>query len=135
MPKPAKIGRRTRGAAAIEFALVLPVLLFLVLGMVDYGWYFFCQLTVTNAAREGARAGTTVPGGDGGRATATTQSYLATAGLAGQPTQIDVNIGAAPTTVSVDVWMHFRPIIGFVPLPRDGGGPVAHARAVMGGVP
>jgi hypothetical protein len=90
---------------------------------------------VTNAAREGARAGTLVPSGDGARATATVQSYLQAAGLAGQPTQIDVTIGAGPTTVSVDVRMNFRPMVGFVPLPHDGDGPVAHARAVMGGVP
>jgi Flp pilus assembly protein TadG len=50
-----------RGAAAIEFALVLPLLLTLVLGSIDWGWYFFIDQLVTNAAREGARAGSLVP--------------------------------------------------------------------------
>lgn len=51
---------RSRGAAAVEFALVLPLLLTLVLGTIDWGWYFFVDQVVTNAAREGARAGTLV---------------------------------------------------------------------------
>lgn len=50
-----------RGAAAIEFALVLPLFLTLVLGAIDWGWYFFIDQLVTNASREAARAGTMVP--------------------------------------------------------------------------
>jgi len=50
-----------RGAAIVEFALVLPLLLTLVLGAIDWGWYFFIDQLVTNAAREGARAGTMLP--------------------------------------------------------------------------
>ncbi|MBM6405978.1 pilus assembly protein [Phycicoccus sp. CSK15P-2] len=50
--------RDDRGAAAVEFALVLPVLVLLMGGIVDYGRYFFTQVQLTNAAREGARAGT-----------------------------------------------------------------------------
>ncbi len=48
-----------RGNAAVEFALVLPLLLTLLLGMIDYGYVYFTQLTLTNAAREGARVGVT----------------------------------------------------------------------------
>jgi Flp pilus assembly protein TadG len=52
------------GAAAVEFALVLPLLALLVMGIADYGYFFFSQQIVTNAAREGARTGTLVdPGG------------------------------------------------------------------------
>jgi Flp pilus assembly protein TadG len=52
---------RQRGAAAIEFALVLPLFLTLVLGAIDWGWFFFIDQLVTNCAREGARAGTLLP--------------------------------------------------------------------------
>ena len=52
---------RQSGAAAVEFALVLPLLLTLVLGAIDWGWYFFIDQLVTNCAREGARAGTLLP--------------------------------------------------------------------------
>jgi Flp pilus assembly protein TadG len=53
--------RRQSGAAAVEFALVLPLLLTLVLAAIDWGWYFFIDQVVTNCAREGARAGTVLP--------------------------------------------------------------------------
>jgi len=40
--------------AVVEFALVLPILLLLVLGTMDYGRMFFTKIILTNAAREGA---------------------------------------------------------------------------------
>ena len=43
------------GAAAVEFALVLPLLVFLVLGGMDLGHRFYMQHLITNASREGAR--------------------------------------------------------------------------------
>ena len=46
-----------RGASAVEFALVLPLLLFIVFGIIDFGWLFYVDIQVTNAAREGARWG------------------------------------------------------------------------------
>ena len=48
--------RRERGAAAIEFALLLPAFLLVIAGIVDFGRAFFTQIELTNAAREGARA-------------------------------------------------------------------------------
>jgi Flp pilus assembly protein TadG len=53
--------RRDRGAAAVEFALVLPILLLFVMGTIEWGWFFFTHQRVVNAAREGARAGTLLP--------------------------------------------------------------------------
>jgi Flp pilus assembly protein TadG len=47
---------RERGAAAVEFALVLPVLILLILGIIDFGRMFNAQQTLTFAARSGARA-------------------------------------------------------------------------------
>jgi Flp pilus assembly protein TadG len=46
---------RDRGAAAVEFALVLPILLLLMCGIVDFGRALHAQLVLTQAAREGAR--------------------------------------------------------------------------------
>lgn len=45
-----------RGAAAVEAALVLPLLLLLVFGIIDFGRMLNAQIKVTEAAREGARA-------------------------------------------------------------------------------
>ena len=52
--------RRQRGAQALEFALVLPVLLALLTGVVDYGYYFFQQHSVVASVRDGARYASTL---------------------------------------------------------------------------
>lgn len=44
-----------RGAAAVEFAVVAPVFILLVLGMLEYGRMIMVQQVITNASREGAR--------------------------------------------------------------------------------
>ncbi|MHA7297381.1 TadE family protein [Pseudarthrobacter sp. MDT1-22] len=44
-----------RGAAAVEFAILLPVLLLLVLGTIEFGRAYNSQITLTNAGREGVR--------------------------------------------------------------------------------
>lgn len=43
------------GASAVEFALVLPILLLLVFGIIEFGFIFNRWITVTHAAREGVR--------------------------------------------------------------------------------
>jgi len=47
--------RRSRGASAVEFALIMPVFFLLLFGIVDFGWYFFNQHTIQYATREGTR--------------------------------------------------------------------------------
>ncbi|MDH7576899.1 MAG: pilus assembly protein [Bacillota bacterium] len=47
----------TRGQALLELALILPVLLLLVFGIIEFGRVFHGYLVVTQAAREGARVG------------------------------------------------------------------------------
>ncbi|MRX43315.1 pilus assembly protein [Agromyces sp. Q22] len=47
--------RKERGAAAVEFALVLPILLLLILGIFEFGRLFNIQIQLSNAAREAAR--------------------------------------------------------------------------------
>lgn len=44
-----------KGQAMVEFALVLPLLLALLCGIIDFGWLYYNQITLNNAAREGAR--------------------------------------------------------------------------------
>ncbi len=47
--------KRENGQSAVEFALVLPILLILLCGIIDFGWVYYNQITLNNAAREGAR--------------------------------------------------------------------------------
>jgi Flp pilus assembly protein TadG len=53
--RPPGDGTRDRGAVAVEFALLLPVLLLIVFGIIDFGRALNAQITLTQAAREGAR--------------------------------------------------------------------------------
>ncbi|MCF4122814.1 pilus assembly protein [Antribacter sp. KLBMP9083] len=48
-------GHRERGAAAVEFALVLPLLLTLVIGIAELGRVYHIQTSLSGAAREGVR--------------------------------------------------------------------------------
>jgi Flp pilus assembly protein TadG len=50
-----KSGRDERGAAAVEFALVAPLLLLMVLGIAEFGRAYHVQTAVSQAAREGVR--------------------------------------------------------------------------------
>lgn len=44
-----------RGAVAVEMALLLPILILLLLGIMEFGRAYNAQVTLTNAAREGVR--------------------------------------------------------------------------------
>lgn len=46
-----------RGAVAAEFAILLPILLTILFGIMEFGMMMYGREVVTNAAREGARAG------------------------------------------------------------------------------
>ncbi|MBB5402317.1 TadE/TadG family type IV pilus assembly protein [Paraburkholderia sp. BR13439] len=49
--------KKQKGVVAVETALVLPLLLLIVFGIVEFGLALYDQAVITNAAREGARAG------------------------------------------------------------------------------
>jgi Flp pilus assembly protein TadG len=48
-------GRTERGAAALEFVLVAPILILLLFGIVTFGFLFAQDLALSNAARQAAR--------------------------------------------------------------------------------
>ena len=52
--------RDQRGAVAVEFALVAPIVLMLLFGMITGGMTYSDHLAITNAVREGARFGAAV---------------------------------------------------------------------------
>jgi len=54
--------RRRGGQSLVEFAVVLPVFLLILAGIFDFGLGLYSQMTVINAAREGARLGVVDPG-------------------------------------------------------------------------
>lgn len=50
-----KLKNSEEGQAIVEFALVLPLLLTILCGIIDFGWLFYNQLNLDNASREAAR--------------------------------------------------------------------------------
>jgi Flp pilus assembly protein TadG len=56
---PLRRRRRTRGQSLVEFALVLPIFMLLLAGMVDFGLGLYSYMTIINAAREGGRLAAT----------------------------------------------------------------------------
>lgn len=46
-----------KGASVVEFALILPLLLVMLFGIIEFGLILYDQAMLTNASREGARAG------------------------------------------------------------------------------
>ena len=48
--------KRDRGAVMVEFALVLPLLVMLLVGIIQFGLAYSAQVSISGAAREGARA-------------------------------------------------------------------------------
>ncbi len=85
-------GARDRGAAAVEFALVFPLLLLIVFGIIDFGRALNAQITLTQAAREGARLDAV---GDANVVTATQQ---AATGLS----PVSVTVTTCPPGVAPD---------------------------------
>ncbi|MGO4306758.1 TadE/TadG family type IV pilus assembly protein [Cupriavidus sp. RAF12] len=48
---------RVAGAAAVEFALIFPLILFIIFGAIEFGTALYDKAVITNASREAARAG------------------------------------------------------------------------------
>jgi hypothetical protein len=53
--RPAHLSTKDRGASLIEFAIILPLLVMLLLGIIEFGWAFAQNLEVKHIAREVGR--------------------------------------------------------------------------------
>jgi hypothetical protein len=99
-----------KGAELIEFALIFPTLLLVILGIMDFGFLFQRYEVVTNAAREGARIAI-LPGYDGANIQMNVQArvnqYLTAGGLPGTAT---VNIGAVQAIDVGGQCINVRPV-------------------------
>lgn len=96
-----------RGQSTVEFALVLPIVVVVLAGLLHVGFAIGTQLVLENAAREGARAAAVAPA----RADAVARSAAARA--AGDRT-IDVRTSVGPDHVTVTVSAAV-PLVSFIP--------------------
>lgn len=109
---------RERGATAVEFALVLPILLVLVIGIIEFGRAYHVQTTLSNAARDGARVMALQDSATAARATAKDSApglSLTDSMIAVTPTRCASDTTAAGQ-VSVTIDYPFALVSGFLPL-------------------
>lgn len=81
-------GRNRRGNALLDAALVLPILLSLTFGTVEYGYFFFVKHSMQGAAREGCRVGI-LPTADNTQVRQAIAASLYAAGLNSSQSSLD----------------------------------------------
>jgi Flp pilus assembly protein TadG len=96
--RPSTVDRDERGAALVEFALALPLLLVVMAGIVDFGFAFQRYEVITNAAREGARIAS-LPGYDSTSVDARVRSYVQ-AGLSLSPAALNQAMPSGAVTLT-----------------------------------
>ncbi len=87
--------QRQKGIAAVEYALVLPFLTLLLFGIIDFGTALYNREVLTNASREGARAGIllSVPRPSVDDVNTVVQAYLTSAGMI--PSEVSITVNGA----------------------------------------
>ena len=100
-------GQKRRGAAALEMAIVLGLLILLVFGIIEMGRAIMVNQVITNAAREGARRAV-IAGATNTQVEGRIDTYLADAGITGYTRTLEVNgvpgsLATAPTHAQVGV--------------------------------
>lgn len=85
-----------QGAAAVEFALVMPVLFLILFGIIDFGRAYNMQIALTQGAREGVR----VAALGGTNADAVTRAQNAISPVTGATATVTMTCPATPTPAS-----------------------------------
>lgn len=120
--------RGESGASAVELALILPLLVLLLFGTMQYGFYFWARSSASAAAREGARESSVgeyatcsalqafvqgqVGSARGGNTVTTTRTFTKGAGNTGPAAQVGDAMTITVAFSSLD--------IGLIPLPASG---------------
>jgi Flp pilus assembly protein TadG len=127
--------RDDRGAAAVEFALVMIPMLYLVFGLIQYGWYFYAMQSGSSAVGDAARriavgncqttgqvqtvifnhlGGATTASSSGGITTTIVYTKADDSGPATSPGEIGGRVTVTATFPTMN--MHFP----FIPVPNGG---------------
>ncbi len=109
---------REKGAAIVEFAIVLPLFLALLFGVMETGWLFAQLVEVRNAAREGARlAVVDYPDpGDSGQIIAQTCSRAVLSSGRASVYLSQNNAGTDQASAVVTVAQKYQSLTGFLPM-------------------
>jgi Flp pilus assembly protein TadG len=95
--------RKEEGAELIEMAIVLPLLLLVILGIVDFGFMFQRFVVLTNAAAEGARVAS-LPGYTSADVVNRVTQYATDGGIKDYPVSVDPIAVNLPGANGVGSW-------------------------------
>lgn len=125
--------RAERGAAAVEFALLLPLLVLLVFGIVEFGLALHRQQVLATASREGARVGIRqgAPRPTAGDIERASRNVLTQAGVAGATVVVVGAGGASGTDLRVEVQLPYRFVVLSNLVPGVGASITLRSRTVM----
>ena len=87
-----RVNRKRRGTALVEAAILLPILLLMLFGMVEYGGLFWRASQLEATARTAVRAGA-LSGGSTSAVNTTISSMMSAAGLASSGYSVTLNPG------------------------------------------
>ena len=118
---------KQKGLALVEMTLILPFLLLLLLGGIEYGWLFLRSQQITNTARQGARAAC-VRGASPGAVDALIKQLMISAGMSTYNHTWLIN-GLDPSTVNLRITVPTSSVAivnapGFLPIPVNLGASV-----------
>ncbi len=116
---------RERGAVAVEFAITLPVLVMLLIGIVQFGRAYSARIALTHAAQEAVRVVALNTGDPAAVASAAASRTVTTTVDAGCPAD---TIGDAQVTVSYSMDL----VIPFVPTQNVNMSQTARMRCGVG---
>lgn len=121
-----------RGAAVVEFAVVAPVFITLVFGMIEYGRMVMVQQVLTNATREGARRAV-LDGATTNEVKTAVEDYLESSTITGATVTVSPNPPSSaesgdPVTVTVTIGFNQ---VSWLPSPFFLGGKTMTAKSVM----
>jgi len=112
-------GKTKRGQALVEFALLVPIMLLLVLGIAEFGRAWMTENILTGAAREAVRAAAVETQANAYNSAKTiADAVLASAGipLVMVPSDFDDSVNSPVPEVSVSITYNYSIVVtGFIP--------------------
>jgi Flp pilus assembly protein TadG len=111
------------GAAAVEFAILLPLLLMLVLGTIEFGRAYNAQITLTNAARDGVRVMAVANDPDGAQTAARNAAASVSTSIPNSDVTLSTTTCSTGNQVTLTIKYNLSTITGIAgPFPMTGKG-------------
>lgn len=131
--KKRQVRESRRGAAIVEFALIAPLFLSIIAGIIELGRAIEVVQLLTNASREGARVGSFDSTKQSSTITTAVNAYLSNVGISGATTTVSPNPPSAASngqSITVTVSIPFSKVT-WLPTPFFLGGQSLQATSVM----